>query len=258
MGSRENTWISIYSLRCHAVSQTMSCPRTFPLQWLNCQRYIRAYEVGQPPAGVKYELAIKLKTARSGPVIKSRIRLPHPVRTAARTAVICRDGSKEAEEALLNGAWLVGEESIFEAIRKEEINFDKLICHASSEAALNKAGLGRVLGPKGLMPSRKMKTVVDDVKRSLKEISGAEEYRERVGVLRLPVGQLGYTPRMLSDNIQAFVSQVKKECGEFDDNFVKTVSDIVLTSSHGPGFSLNGMFSSADGSVTEADLSSTM
>ncbi|KAJ2976822.1 hypothetical protein NQ176_g4720 [Zarea fungicola] len=91
---------------------------------LEAMRILRAYEVGQPPASVKYDLAINLKTARNGPVIKSSLRLPHPVGTDWQIAVICKEGSDVATAAAAAGAVAVGEESLFEAIRNDNITFD--------------------------------------------------------------------------------------------------------------------------------------
>ncbi|KAK8932370.1 50S ribosomal protein L1 [Metarhizium anisopliae] len=142
---------------------------------------LRAVEVGQPPASIKYEVHINLKTARNGPVVKNSIRLPHPVQSDWQIAVICPEGSDIATAATAAGAVAVGEETLFEAIRKEKIDFDRLICHEASEKALNKAGLGKILGPKGLMPSKRMKTIVSDVTKSIRDSAGAADYRERQG-----------------------------------------------------------------------------
>jgi large subunit ribosomal protein L1 len=224
---------------------------------LTRNRFLRAYEVGRPPQAVKYELAIRLKTPRGGPVIKSRIRLPHPVKTMVQIGVICPEGPA-AEEALQNGAVIAGQQSLFEAIKRDEITFNRLICHESCEDALQKAGLGRILGPKGLMPSRKLGTVVPDVRKALKELAGTDEYRERIGAIRLPVGQLAYTPEMLADNIKALLRQVKKECVSFEEQFQKAVHEVVLATSHGPGFSLNGSFKSSDENLLPNHLSTAM
>ncbi|KAF5123307.1 50S ribosomal protein L1 [Metarhizium anisopliae] len=156
--------------------------RQFP-QFSLCEamRVLRAVEVGQPPASIKYEVHINLKTARNGPVVKNSIRLPHPVQSDWQIAVICPEGSDIATAATAAGAVAVGEETLFEAIRKEKIDFDRLICHEASEKALNKAGLGKILGPKGLMPSKRMKTIVSDVTKSIRDSAGAADYRERQG-----------------------------------------------------------------------------
>jgi len=161
-------------------------------------------------------------------------------------------------EAQQLGAVAVGEESLFESIRQGNIPFNKLICHADSQDALKKANLGKLLGPKGLMPSQKTKTITTDLKSTVQELIGADEYRERSGVVRLAVGQLGFTPKMLSDNIKALIDLVKADINNVDDNYTKALDEIVLSTTNGPGFSLNGAFHSADGALKPEDLQSVM
>ncbi|KAF6828972.1 50S ribosomal protein L1 [Colletotrichum plurivorum] len=220
-------------------------------------RYLRATEVGRPPQSIKYEVHIRLKTPRNGPVIKNRIRLPNPVKSDVRVGVICPEGSPIAQQAIQAGAVVAGQESVFEAIRNEQITFNRLICHVDSEQALNKAGLGRLLGPKGLMPNRRMKTITDNVLHGIRETMGADDYRERQGVVRMGIGQLGFTPKMLAANLKAFVGNVKKDIQELDGVY-KEVHEVVLSSSQGPGFSLNGKFDSTDKSVGVEQLSNVM
>ncbi|KAL2017353.1 hypothetical protein VTK56DRAFT_2276 [Thermocarpiscus australiensis] len=221
-------------------------------------RYLRAFEVGRPPAVVKYELAVKLRALKSAPVIRNRIRLPFPVKTDTRIGVICPDDSPLAAEAQQLGAVAVGQESLFERIRRGEISFNKLICHTDSQEALKKANLGRILGPKGLMPSAKTKTITSDVKATMQELIGADEYRERNGVVRMAVGQLGFTPQMLSDNVKAFMSLLKQDINNSDDNYPKSLDEVVLSSTNGPGFSLNGKFDPTDEKIKPEDLQSVM
>lgn len=207
---------------------------------------------------VKYDLAINLKTARNGPVIKNSLRLPHPVGTDWRIAVICKEGSEAAAEAAAAGAVAAGEESLFEAIRNDNINFDRLLCHEASEKALQKAGLGRILGPKGLMPSTRMKTIVKDVGRSIRDTAGSATYRERMGVVRMAVGQLGHTPEQLKANIQAFLAKIKQECAEISEESHKEIHDVILSTTNGPAVSLSGKLSSEGETVTAEQLSSAM
>src|SRR4051812_5029010 len=70
--------------------------------------YIRAFEVGRPPTSVKYEMHVKLKSLKNGPVVRNRLRLPHPVKTDIRICVICPPDSKYAASAKAAGATLVG------------------------------------------------------------------------------------------------------------------------------------------------------
>ncbi|KAK4239389.1 ribosomal protein L1-like protein [Achaetomium macrosporum] len=221
-------------------------------------RYLRAFEVGRPPAVVKYELAVKIRTQKSGPVIRNRIRLPFPVKTDTRIGVICPEDSPLMIEAQQLGAVAVGQESLFESIRAGQIPFNKLICHVDSLEALRKAGLGRILGPKGLMPSTKTKTITSDLKATVQELIGADEYRERDGVVRMAVGQLGFTPQMLSDNIKSFMELLKQDISNADENHPKALDEVVLSSTNGPGFSLNGSFHPTDPKLKPEHLQSVM
>ncbi|EGX89722.1 60S ribosomal protein L1 [Cordyceps militaris CM01] len=225
---------------------------------VEAMRILRAYEVGQPPASVKYDLAINLKTARNGPVIKSSLRLPHPVGTDWRIAVICKEGSDVAAAASAAGAVAVGEASLFEQILNDNITFDRLLCHEGSEKALQKAGLGRVLGPKGLMPSARMKTIVTDVAKSIRDTAGSADYRERMGVVRLAVGQLGHTAEQLKANISAVLAKIKAECTEISEESHKEIHDVILSTTNGPAVSLSGKMVSEDDAVTAEQLSSAM
>lgn len=94
---------------------------------------------------------------------------------------------------------------------------------------MNKAALGRILGPRGLMPSAKTGTVVKDVGASVTDMVGASEYRERLGVVRMAVGQLGMTPEELSKNIKSFVDHVKKDMAALSDRIAKDIHEVVST-----------------------------
>lgn len=195
---------------------------------------------------------------KSGPVIKNRIRLPHPVRSDRRIGVICKEGSALAIQARAAGAAAVGEDSLFELIRNGEIELTSLICDQNSAEKLTKANLGRVLGPKGLMPSVRTKTITTNVLGLLREMSGTDNYREKEGVVRLAIGQLGFTPDMLAANVKAIVKQVKEDCVALEDQVNKQVHEVVLSSTHGPGFSLNGAFNPTSEGMTPDMLTSPM
>ena len=221
-------------------------------------RILRAYEVGKPPGVVKYELSINLKTYRSGPVIKSSIRLPNPVQSDWQIAVICPEGSEIAVAATNAGAKAVGEQSLFELIRSGNIEFDRLICHEGSEKALQAANLGRILGPRGLMPNRKMKTIVNDVVKAVKDSAGAADYRERQGVVRMAIGQLGHTPEQVKDNLEAVMKKIKAECAVLSEDVPKDVHEVILSSTHGPGLSLNGKLRNLDEPTTIEQITGVM
>lgn len=191
------------------------------------RRYLRAVEVGREPTVSKYEVHIRLRTRRDGPVIRNMIRFPHAVQTESRICVICPPGSKQAKDALAAGAVLVGEDEVFEAVKAGKIEFDRCLAHPDSLPALNKAALGRILGPRGLMPSVKTGTVVEDVASRVEMLRGGTVYRERDAVIRLPIGQLGFSPEQLRDNLRTTIEQIKKDASGLNDRVNKEIYEVV-------------------------------
>jgi large subunit ribosomal protein L1 len=197
------------------------------MRQLTRHRYIRAFEVGRNPSSSKYEVHVRLRSLKNGPAVRNRLRLPHPVKTDIRICVIADPDSKAAAEARSEGAVLVGEQDVFEQIKQNMINFDRCLCHIDSLPKLNSAGLGRILGPKGLMPSTKTGTVVTNVGASVRNLVGGSEYREKMGVVRMAVGQLGFTPEELQRNIKAFMDAVKKDMAQMSGRIAKEVHEVV-------------------------------
>ncbi|MCJ1385776.1 mitochondrial 54S ribosomal protein mrpl1 [Xylographa soralifera] len=210
----------------------------------DAMRYIRAFEVGRQPTSSKYELHVSLKSLKNGPVVRNRLRLSNPVDTSQRICVICPPGSQIAAAAIRAGASLVGEETVFDAVKEGRIEFKRCICHSDSLQKLSKANLGRILGPKGLMPSTKTGTVVKDVASSVRTMIGGSEYRERLGVVRMAVGQLGFTPEQMQQNIKEFMGGLKKDIALLSEKISKEIHKVVLSSTNSPGFTLNGDFKS--------------
>ncbi|OQD72815.1 hypothetical protein PENDEC_c019G04362 [Penicillium decumbens] len=218
----------------------------------DAMRYLRAMEVGREPAVSKYEVQIRMRTRKDGPVIRNMIRFPHAVQTESRICVICPPGSKQAKDAIAAGAILVGEDEVFDAVKAGKIEFDRCLAHPDSLPALNKAGLGRILGPRGLMPSVKTGTVIEDVASRVEDLRGGTMYRERDAVIRLPIGQLGFSPEQLRDNLRTTIESIKKDAAGLNDRINKEIYEVVLSSTHGAGFSLNGEFATDNSPETSA------
>lgn len=189
--------------------------------------YIRAVEVGHEPTVTKYEVHIRMRTRKDGPVIRNMMRFPHAVQTESRICVICPPDSKQAKEALAAGAVLVGEQEVFDAVKAGRIEFDRCLAHPDSLPALNKAALGRVLGPRGLMPSVKTGTVVEDVASRVEMLRGGTVYRERDAVIRLPIGQLAFSPDQLRDNLRTTIEHIKKDAAGLNDRINKEIYEVV-------------------------------
>jgi hypothetical protein len=158
------------------------------------------------------------------------IRFPHAVQTESRICVICPPGSKHAKDAIAAGAILVGEDEVFEAVKAGKIEFDRCLAHPDSLPALNKAALGRILGPRGLMPSVKTGTVVEDVASRVEDLRGGTVYRERDAVIRLPIGQMGFSPEQLRDNLRTTIESIKKDAAGLNDRINKEIYEVVSNS----------------------------
>ena len=196
---------------------------------------------------------MRLRTFKTGLRVRNRIRLPYPVKTIIRTAVICPPDSKHAKAAEAAGATVVGEQTVFDAVKAGKINFDRCICLTSSLPALLKSGIARILGPRGLMPSVKTKTVVTDPASCIASSANVTEYKERLATVRLAVGNLSFTPEQVRRNIQTLIEALKQDFGSKHEIILakKSVHEVVLSSSHGPGLSLNGDFRGPDSPPTE-------
>lgn len=147
--------------------------------------------------------------------------------TSIRICVICPPDSPIATAAIAAGASLVGEDTVFDAVKDGRIEFDRCICHVDSAQKLNKAGLGRILGPRGLMPNTKFGTITKDVANGVKGLVGGSEYRERLGVIRCAVGQLGFTPEEMQRNVKVFLGEVKKDLALLSDRIGKEIHEVV-------------------------------
>ena len=125
------------------------------------------------------------------------------------------------------GATLVGEDVVFDAVKAGRIEFERCICHVDSVQKLNNAKVARILGPKKLMPSAKTGTVVKDVANTVKDMIGGSEYREKIGVVRMAVGQLGFTPEELQQNIKEFMTALKRDVGQLAEKVNKEIHEVV-------------------------------
>lgn len=108
------------------------------------------------------------------------------------------------------------------------------------------------------MPNRRMKTIVSDVTRSIRDMAGAADYRERQGVIRMGIGQLGHTPDQLKANISSLLKRIKKECAEISEEHYKEVHEVILSTTHGPALSLNGNLKDAGDLVALEALTSVI
>src|SRR4051812_34973418 len=164
-------------------------------------------------------------------MVRGVVSLPNGTGRSARVAVFAK-GAK-ADEAKRAGADIVGAEDLAEQVQKGEINFDRCIATPDMMGIVGR--LGKVLGPRGLMPNPKVGTVTMDVTQAVKDAKGgAVEYRvEKAGVVQAGIGKASFSEDAIVQNVKAFVdSVVKAKPAGAKGTYMKKIS---LSSTMGPG-----------------------
>ncbi|TYR36764.1 50S ribosomal protein L1 [Mesorhizobium microcysteis] len=168
-------------------------------------------------------------------MVRGVVNLPNGTGRNVRVAVFAR-GDK-ADEAKAAGADIVGAEELVEVVQKGEINFDR--CIATPDMMPLVGRLGKVLGPRGMMPNPKVGTVTTDVAAAVKASKGgAVEFRvEKAGIVHAGVGKVSFDTKALEENVKAFADAViKAKPSGAKGNYVKKVA---ISSTMGPGLKLD-------------------
>lgn len=141
-------------------------------------------------------------------VVRGVCQLPHGTGKTVRVAVFAR-GAK-AEEARAAGADVVGAEDLADKVQAGQIDFDR--CIATPDMMMIIGKLGKILGPRGLMPNPKIGTVTNDINQAVQDVkAGSVEFRcEKAGIVHAGVGKVNFNQNQLIDNIVHFVSTVAK------------------------------------------------
>ena len=168
--------------------------------------------------------------------VRGALVLPHGTGKTARTLVFAKgDNAKAAEEA---GSDFVGAEDMVEKIQKEQwFDYDVIIATPDMMGLIGR--LGKILGPKGLMPNPKAGTVTTDVAKAVKEAkAGKIEYRlDKTNIIHCPIGKASFGPEKLAENLNAIMGAiVKAKPASSKGQYIKSC---VIASTMGPGIKLN-------------------
>jgi large subunit ribosomal protein L1 len=181
---------------------------------------------------VELAVHLNLDTKKADQQFRGSISLPHGTGRDVRVIVFVDDGDK-VQAALAGGAVKAGGEDLVNAVNDGFMDFDVAIATPKMMRFVGK--LGKVLGPRGLMPSPKSGTVTDDVSNAVKEFkAGKIEYRsDAAGNVQIRVGNVGFEEAKLADNISAFLTHVTEHRpSSVKGDFVKNVT---VSSTMGPG-----------------------
>ena len=201
-----------------------------------------AVKIVKDNAKVKFdetvEVAINLGVdpRHADQMVRGVCNLPNGTGRSVRVAVFAKDA--KADEAKAAGADVVGAEDLMERIQAGDMPFEKVIATPDMMPLVGR--LGKVLGPKGMMPNPKVGTVTMDVAKAVKDSKGgAVEFRvEKAGIIHAGVGKASFAQDKLAENVNAFLTSIQKaRPSGAKGTFIKKIT---LSSTMGPGVKIDG------------------
>ena len=184
---------------------------------------------------IEISMNLGVDPRHSDQMVRGVVSLPKGTGKAVRVAVFAR-GDK-ADEAQSAGADVVGADDLAEKVEKGEIDFERVIATPDMMPVVGK--LGKVLGPKGLMPNPKLGTVTPDVAKAVQDAKGGQvEYRvEKAGIIHVGIGKASFSEGDIAENICSLVDAVNKaKPSGAKGTFIKKIS---VSSTMGPGIKLD-------------------
>ena len=180
---------------------------------------------------IEMSMNLGIDPRHSDQAVRGMISLPHGTGKSMRVAVFAKDA--KAEEAKSAGADLVGADDLAEAVQKGEINFDRVIATPDMMAVVGK--LGKILGPRGLMPNPKLGTVTPNVGQAVQDAKGGQvQFRaEKAGIIHAGIGKASFSEDALIANARAFFDAIARaKPSGAKGTYIKKVS---MSSTMGPG-----------------------
>ena len=184
---------------------------------------------------VELHVRLGVDPKQADQLVRGTVSLPHGLGKTKKVAVVTRgDKQKAAQDA---GADLVGGDDLIEQISKGMLDFDVLVATPDLMAALSK--LGKVLGPKGLMPNPKSGTVTMDVGKTVKELkAGRVEYKvDDYGIIHVPVGKASFEPAKIAGNAKTVLEAIIKAKPAASKGIY--LMSVTLSPTMGPGIKLD-------------------
>lgn len=177
---------------------------------------------------------LNVDVRQSDQIVRGAVSLPHGTGKTFRVAVFAK--GPKAEEARKAGADLVGDEDLMQEVLNGNINFDRVIATPDMMGVVGR--LGKVLGPKGMMPNPKLGTVTMDIAGAVKAVKGGQvQFRaDAQGIVHAVVGKASFEAAQIAENIKAFVDAINKaKPAGVKGVYLKRVA---ISSTQGPGVKL--------------------
>ena len=184
---------------------------------------------------VDLALNLGVDPRKSDQMVRGTVVLPHGIGKKVRVLVFAKgEKEKEAQDA---GADYVGAEDLVEKITKGWLDFDKSVATPDVMGLVGK--LGKILGPRGLMPNPKLGTVTFDIAKTVKEIkAGKVEYKaEKAGIVHVPIGKVSFDADKLVENAKTIISSIMKAKPSTSKG--KYLKKLSISSTMGPGIAVD-------------------
>ena len=215
--------------------QAWSGDRETPLAYGEAIKLVKENAKAKFDETVEISVNLGVDPRHADQQVRGVVNLPSGTGRDVRVAVFAKDA--KAEEAKAAGAEHVGAEDLYEKINGGFMEFDRVIASPDMMALVGR--LGKVLGPRGLMPNPKVGTVTPNVAQAVKDAKGgAVEFRvEKAGIVHAGVGKASFTQEALEANVKAIVDALNKaKPSGAKGTYVKRIS---LSSTMGPGFKVD-------------------
>jgi len=215
--------------RSRAAAEGVDPVKSYPLD--DAVKLVKERAKAKFDETIEVAMNLGVDPRHSDQMVRGVCNLPNGSGRGARVAVFAK-GAK-ADEAKAAGAEVVGAEDLVEKVQAGQIDFDR--CIATPDMMPLVGRLGKVLGPRGLMPNPKVGTVTNDLGAAIKaQKGGAVEFRtEKAGIVQAGVGKASFTAEQLAQNIRAFADAVAKSKPQgVKGTFIKRIS---VSSTMGPG-----------------------
>jgi large subunit ribosomal protein L1 len=215
--------------RMRKVVEGIDRDRLYPLS--DAVKMVKERAVAKFDETVEVAMNLGVDPRHADQMVRGVVNLPNGTGRTARVAVFAR--GDRAEEAKRAGADIVGAEDLVEAVQKGDINFDR--CIATPDMMPLVGRLGKILGPRGMMPNPKVGTVTNDVTQAVRDAKGgAVEFRvEKAGIVHAGIGKASFTEEALLQNIRAFADAVNRaKPSGAKGTYLKRIA---VASTQGPG-----------------------
>src|SRR4030095_2476056 len=219
--------------RYKAAFATVDRDKTYPLE--EAVKIVKANAKAKFDETIEVAMNLGIDPRHADQAVRGMIELPNGTGKSVRVAVFAR--AAKAEEAKAAGADLVGAEDLAEKINAGEMNFERCIATPDMMGVVGR--LGKVLGPRGLMPNPKLGTVTQDVTAAVKAAkAGSIEFRaEKAGIVHAGVGKASFSEEAIAANVKALVTAINRaKPSGAKGTFIKKVS---ISSTMGPGVKLD-------------------